>query len=175
MENKRRPPVSAKKRLQILQRDNFTCRSCGKSPSLYPELEIDAVKLEADHIKPFSKGGSGDLNNYQTLCLLCNRGKGNVEQLNITVKNKIDMLLNQINPEIVRVLLVSNRVVVVSNDTDFQELIRLNSLCNSYSIQALPNTINGYQAGHSLGIYTVRDNYAGKVNFIIINSEPGPE
>lgn len=55
-------------RFTVLQRDGHKCVSCGKSP---PE-----VTLEVDHKKPFSKGGSNDMSNLQTLCFKCNRGKG---------------------------------------------------------------------------------------------------
>jgi len=76
----KRKTIPAKKRLEVLKRDNFTCQSCGKSPSLYPELEIDAVtKLEIDHYQPHSKEGDDSIDNLQTLCMLCNRGKGNNE------------------------------------------------------------------------------------------------
>jgi 5-methylcytosine-specific restriction endonuclease McrA len=53
---KKRKAISAMKRLEVLKRDKFTCQSCGKSPAMYPEIEIDAVpKLEIDHIQPHSK------------------------------------------------------------------------------------------------------------------------
>jgi 5-methylcytosine-specific restriction endonuclease McrA len=55
-------------RFVVLQRDNHQCVSCGKSPP--------TVTLEVDHIIPFSKGGNNDINNLQTLCFECNRGKG---------------------------------------------------------------------------------------------------
>ena len=50
-----RKSISDKVRLETLKRDNFTCTSCGKSPALFPELQIDAVRLEIDHINPHSK------------------------------------------------------------------------------------------------------------------------
>ncbi|MCA9302477.1 HNH endonuclease, partial [candidate division WWE3 bacterium] len=67
----KRKAIPAKIRLKVLQRDNFTCQSCGKSPALYPELlGIDAFpKLEIDHFDPHSKGGSDEIDNLQTLCI----------------------------------------------------------------------------------------------------------
>ncbi len=165
---KKRKAISAKKRLEVLKRDNFTCQSCGKSPALYPELQIDAVvKLEADHFKPYSKEGSDDLKNLHTLCMLCNRGKGNNESLNITVQNKINILLDKINPEILKTIKSKGSASVVSNDNDYQELVRLNGLCKTFDVKVIPNTIFGYHAMYNAGIYTIQDNNASKVNFIL--------
>lgn len=55
-------------RFQILERDSYTCRFCGKRA---PETE-----LEVDHVMPRSKGGSDDTSNLVTACRDCNRGKG---------------------------------------------------------------------------------------------------
>ncbi|MEH2121149.1 HNH endonuclease [Nostoc sp.] len=55
-------------RFAVLRRDNDKCVSCGKSPA--------EVTLEVDHKEPFSKGGTNDISNLQTLCFDCNRGKG---------------------------------------------------------------------------------------------------
>jgi 5-methylcytosine-specific restriction endonuclease McrA len=65
---KRSRHLPASVRVSVLHRDGYKCVFCGHSP---PE-----VKLEVDHKIPFSKGGSNDLSNLQTLCLDCNRGKG---------------------------------------------------------------------------------------------------
>lgn len=62
-------------RWQVLQRDHFTCRACGRSPALTP-----GVVLHVDHVVPFSKGGTTDIENLQTLCDRCNYGKADVLQ-----------------------------------------------------------------------------------------------
>ena len=85
----------------------------------------------------------------------------------MTTKDRLDILLDRINPEIREQIGGNNNVRVVANDSDFQELLRLNELCNAYRIEVLSNTIFGYQACHSMGIYTVRDMGGAKVNFVI--------
>lgn len=64
-------------RATVLIRDNCLCRMCGASPAKDP-----AVSLHVDHIVPWSKGGQTVLANLQTLCAVCNIGKG--AQLNRT-------------------------------------------------------------------------------------------
>ena len=64
-----RSKMTKKLRLQVLERDNFTCQFCGRSP------QKDGVSLEVDHIIPVSRGGRTELSNLQTLCQDCNRGK----------------------------------------------------------------------------------------------------
>jgi predicted restriction endonuclease len=63
--------MSMSLRYDVLKRDNYKCCICGAS------ARMDGVKLEVDHIKPISKGGKTVLNNLQTLCMDCNRGKSN--------------------------------------------------------------------------------------------------
>lgn len=55
-------------RYEILQRDNFTCQTCGAKAS--------EVKLHVDHIVPVGQGGTTEKNNLQVLCVNCNLGKG---------------------------------------------------------------------------------------------------
>lgn len=62
---------SLKRRFEILQRDNFSCRYCGRGVA-------DGVKLEIDHVTPFSKGGDTIDDNLVTACSDCNRGKRDV-------------------------------------------------------------------------------------------------
>ena len=55
-------------RWNVMKRDNFRCCVCGATAK-------DGVKLEVDHIIPVSKGGKTTMDNLQTLCERCNRGK----------------------------------------------------------------------------------------------------
>lgn len=66
---------SLRLRFQVLQRDRFTCRSCGASPA-----KNLGVELHVDHIIPYSKGGQTIIDNLQTLCDRCNLGKGNMHK-----------------------------------------------------------------------------------------------
>ena len=61
---------SLRLRWQVLERDRFTCRSCGTSPATAP-----GTVLHVDHITPFSKDGETEIDNLQTLCDRCNYGK----------------------------------------------------------------------------------------------------
>lgn len=64
--------MTAKLRKAILERDSYTCKCCGNSKNVEPNL-----LLEVDHILPVSKGGVTEENNLQTLCWKCNRQKSN--------------------------------------------------------------------------------------------------
>ncbi|KAF0133244.1 MAG: hypothetical protein FD145_1389 [Candidatus Saganbacteria bacterium] len=63
-------------RIRVLDRDNFRCVFCGRSPT----TDI-GIKLHIDHITPFSKGGKTTIDNLQTLCQECNLGKSNKEYI----------------------------------------------------------------------------------------------
>ena len=65
-----RAKVSNKIRFEVFERDNYTCKKCGKR---------NPGNLEIDHIKPISKGGKTKMDNLQTLCRECNKEKGNQE------------------------------------------------------------------------------------------------
>lgn len=65
--NSRKRSVSPKLRFEVLERDGFTCRYCGRSA---PEFQI-----VVDHVVPFSKGGECAINNLVSACVECNTGK----------------------------------------------------------------------------------------------------
>lgn len=64
-----RGKVTPSIRYDVMRRDNFRCRLCGRSAA-------NGIELEVDHIIPISRGGTSDKDNLQTLCRDCNRGKG---------------------------------------------------------------------------------------------------
>ena len=67
--SKRNIPLAL--RLKVLQRDQFRCVFCGRSPATIP-----GVSLHIDHRVAFSNRGPTTFENLQTLCAECNLGKG---------------------------------------------------------------------------------------------------
>lgn len=63
----KRSQISASLRYDLLVKARFRCQACGVSAA--------KARLEIDHKKPISKGGTNDVGNLQVLCLCCNRGK----------------------------------------------------------------------------------------------------
>lgn len=95
--------LSPRKRFEILKRDNYTCRYCGRRQVRHlsevecrqammavPQMDtrqemtlrqiglVPDIVLEIDHVVPRSKGGTDDPSNLVTACLDCNRGKAGV-------------------------------------------------------------------------------------------------
>ena len=62
-----RRKMTPKLRYEILSRDNFRCKACGKTAA--------ETTLHVDHIVPVSRGGKTVVDNLQTLCMGCNLGK----------------------------------------------------------------------------------------------------
>lgn len=62
--------IGKRLRFEILKRDGFRCRYCGKSGT--------ASQLQVDHVTPRSKGGTNDPSNLIAACVECNAGKSNV-------------------------------------------------------------------------------------------------
>jgi len=69
-------------RWQVFQRDNWKCVACGRGSE-------DGIILHVDHIIPRSKGGLDSLNNYQTLCHICNIGKSNKDSTDLRLPAKM--------------------------------------------------------------------------------------
>lgn len=61
---------SLRLRWEVLQRDGFTCITCGRSPATEA-----GVVLHIDHHHAYSKGGETVIDNLRVLCDRCNLGK----------------------------------------------------------------------------------------------------
>jgi hypothetical protein len=72
-ETQSRAEANMKLRFEILERDNFTCQYCGRSPRFNKD-----VVLEMDHKYPASKGGEWSKENIITSCRDCNGGKSDI-------------------------------------------------------------------------------------------------
>jgi 5-methylcytosine-specific restriction enzyme A len=62
-----RIPIPREVRKYVFQRDKYQCQSCG--------ITDTETKLSIDHIIPLASGGSNDMSNLHTLCIICNRQK----------------------------------------------------------------------------------------------------
>lgn len=60
---------SKKLRMQVLRRDDFRCRICGRRAADYVDIE-----LHVHHIRPHGMGGLTELGNLITLCHTCHGG-----------------------------------------------------------------------------------------------------
>lgn len=72
-QHKTKRGVNLRLRFMVMQRDDFKCKSCGRSPASDP-----SVILHVDHIKAWANGGVTVLENLQTLCSVCNIGKSDL-------------------------------------------------------------------------------------------------
>lgn len=58
----------------------YRCASCGcwiARPGLFGHMIPEYMRMEVDHILPWSRGGTDALENLQPMCKACNRNKGN--------------------------------------------------------------------------------------------------
>jgi 5-methylcytosine-specific restriction endonuclease McrA len=60
--------MTSSKRYDIMRRDGFKCKLCGRTAT-------DGAQLEVDHILAVSRGGKSIDSNLRTLCRECNQGK----------------------------------------------------------------------------------------------------
>lgn len=62
--------IKTNTRYEVLSRSNFKCQACWNKPN-----KDNDVVLHIDHILPFSKWWSNEINNLQVLCSDCNLSK----------------------------------------------------------------------------------------------------
>lgn len=67
-EKKARRNLTKGLRFDVMNRDGFRCRYCGRT-------QASGATLHVDHVKPVSGGGTNDIANLVTACSDCNLGK----------------------------------------------------------------------------------------------------
>lgn len=67
--DKRQHAPTKKLRMKMIQRDNYRCRICGRSPAEYTDVE-----LHVHHIIPWGVGGITEEENLITICKTCHDG-----------------------------------------------------------------------------------------------------
>lgn len=70
--------LSQKLRAEVLDRNGFTCQSCGLCPGDVDPVTQRKVRLHLGHIKDKSLGGKDELSNLRALCSSCNQGAKNL-------------------------------------------------------------------------------------------------
>lgn len=70
--------ISQRTRAEVLDRDGYTCQSCGLAAGDTDPDTDRKVRLHMGHIIDKSLGGSDDADNLRTLCSTCNQGAKNV-------------------------------------------------------------------------------------------------
>lgn len=85
--------ISGQLRVEILERNGYTCQLCGASP--YDPDPLDPsrkTRLHIDHIIPISQGGTDDPDNLRALCTACNQGRSNIQTPTETALNLLARL-----------------------------------------------------------------------------------
>lgn len=87
--NKMQHAPSKKLRMEVLSRDDFRCRACGRSPVDYIDIE-----LHVHHIIPWGIGGITEQENLITICKTCHDGLSPHYYPKLSILQK-DKYLNQ--------------------------------------------------------------------------------
>jgi len=80
--------ISRETRARVLERDGYTCQSCGaEAGQEHPETPGKKTLLQIGHVLDKSKGGSDDEGNLRTQCSLCNQGLQNLTPMRPDLKH----------------------------------------------------------------------------------------
>jgi hypothetical protein len=70
--------ISQRLKAEVLDRNGFTCQSCGLTPGDIDPETGRKVRLHVAHIVDKSLGGKDELSNLRTYCSSCNQGAKNL-------------------------------------------------------------------------------------------------
>lgn len=72
--------ISPARRMDILERNGFTCQLCGAGPGeADPTNPSRKIRLHIDHITPIVQGGTDDRENLRVVCSSCNQARANIQ------------------------------------------------------------------------------------------------
>jgi hypothetical protein len=72
--------ISDKLRLEILERNGYTCQVCGAGAGEESGCEQGRkCRLQIDHVIPISQGGRDDEHNLRAVCVYYNKDNGNLK------------------------------------------------------------------------------------------------
>lgn len=70
--------ISKETRALVLDRDGYTCQSCGAVAGEPHPVDDRVTRLQLGHWKDKSQGGTDDADNLRALCSVCNEGAANI-------------------------------------------------------------------------------------------------
>ncbi|TAL85697.1 MAG: HNH endonuclease [Candidimonas sp.] len=70
--------ISKETRALVLDRDGFTCQSCGAVAGELHPVDGRPTRLQLGHWTDKSQGGTDDADNLRALCSVCNEGAANI-------------------------------------------------------------------------------------------------
>jgi len=73
--------ISKETRAYVLDRNGFTCQSCGAAAGEPHPYDGRPTRLHISHILDKSKGGTDEPGNLRAQCSVCNEGANNVAQM----------------------------------------------------------------------------------------------
>ena len=88
--------VSNQLRMEILERNGFTCQLCGRTGGDEdPSNSARKVRLVIDHEIPVEQGGTNEKSNLRVLCSACNQARSNIQPPTESAKNLIARIRKQ--------------------------------------------------------------------------------
>ena len=71
--------ITLKLRNEIMERNGYSCQLCGATGGDPDPCDPKKkVRLQIDHILPFTQNGPNDKDNLEVLCSVCNQSKSNI-------------------------------------------------------------------------------------------------
>ena len=78
--------ISKETRAIVLERNGYTCQSCGVAAGEVHPYDNRVTRLHLGHIIDRSKGGTDEPSNLRAVCRVCNEGANNVKPMPPTLK-----------------------------------------------------------------------------------------